>query len=234
MHEFFEIWNVPLDLRSFVETDNTGAPFITARPLIHLARNPVYANAIAYTPNNWASLRPSESWKEVMSHRSLFEIAALTQAFGIPPEVQNENRQKMSEFLQKIDSLSLWQLSPGKHATVLELQILWSIEILLESLHHLSILCVGRQRGVSWVSKLDFVTQGLRRQGWCPSRFVQITHLLPCLQYYLSLLPSFDHREHTTCTGIRCLNIPLAMTKSGPGHDEKTCNGYCVMVGGRV
>lgn len=37
LHEFSETWNIPLDLSSFVETDNTGAPFITTRPLIHLA-----------------------------------------------------------------------------------------------------------------------------------------------------------------------------------------------------
>ena len=90
---------------TFVKTDGTGATCITTRPLIGFARDVVYTNASAYSPSNWASLAPSESWEKVVSHRSLFEIAALTQGFEIPPGVQSENRQKMSDNLQIIKGL---------------------------------------------------------------------------------------------------------------------------------
>ena len=107
----------------------------------------------------------------------------------------------------------------------------WSISVLLESLENIGRLCFGRQGVISPRLDLDSVAAGMRCGGWCPSRFSQITHLSPSLLYYLSLLPSFDDRDHRECTAFRCLDAPLATTKLGPGCHEKICLGSCVMAG---
>ena len=231
LHEFSTVWKVSVDLGSFVETDEKGAAYITTRPLIAFARNVVHANAVAYAPGNWSSLVPSEPWEKVMSQRSLFEIACLALRFGMPQEVQSENQQRMRDFLQKLNDLSLWQPYPKISKTSLQWRIVWSISTLLETLENISRLCFGPQGVSSPRLDVDFVTADMRRGGWCPSRFSQITHLSPSLLYYISLLSSFDHRGHTACTSLRCLEAPLASTTPNPGHDEEKCHGSCAMLG---
>ena len=150
----------------------------------------------------------------------------------MPQEVQRENQRRMSEILQKVNNLSPWQPYPKTPMSSSQWRIVWSISVLLESLENISGLCFGPQ----WVTspRLDFeiIPADMRRKGWCPNRFSQLTHLSPSLLYCLSLLPSVDHRGHTGCTTIRCLDVPLTRTRPNPGHDEKTCggglrNGWC-------
>ena len=231
LHEFSKSWNVPLDLESFIESDNMGTAYITTRPLIGFAKSVVHANANAYAPSNWSSLAPLEPWKNVMAHRPLFEIACLTQRLGMPQEVQRENQRKMSGVVQKVNNLRPWQPNSKTTMTSSQWRIVWSISVLLESLANISLVCFGSQRLTSPRLDFDIIPAGMRREGWCPSRFSQLTHLSPSLLYCLRLLPSFDHRGHTGCTTIRCLDVPLTTIRPNPGHDEKTCGGSCAMAG---
>ena len=223
LHEFSKSWNIPLDLGSFIETDHTGTAYITTWPLVGFAQDVVSVNANAYAPSNWSSLAPLEPWEKVFSHRSLFEIACLTQHFGMPEQVRREDQRRMSQILQKVKNLSPWQPYPKTSMTSSQWRIVWSISVSRESLENIRMLCFGRQRVTSPRLDFDTIPADMRREGWRPSRFSQLTHLSPSLLYYLSLFPSLDHRGHTGCTDISCLDVPLMMTRPNPGHDEKSC-----------
>ena len=142
-----------------------------------------------------------------------------------------EHQLRMSEILQKVNSLTPWQPCPKPPMTSSQWRILWSISVLLEFLENISMLCFGPQRVTSPRLDFDIIPVDMRHVGWCPSRFSQLNPLSPSLLYCLSLLPSVDHRGHTGCTAIRCLDVPLTRTRPNPGHVEKTCGGRCAMAG---
>ena len=229
LHEFSVITEVALDLDAFTEIEETTR-WITTRPLIDFATRLVYTNARSYLPANWSSLVPSESWSAILMHRPMLVIACLTQRFGIPEAVQIERRRKLGELLRKIKSLPIWQTSPNQPCTASQRHILWSIGILLESIHYISQLCYGAQPETPPHLDLDYVFQKMKSCGWCPSRVShKMSYTSASARYMLSLLPSFDHRRHESCTEIRCLETPLVMTKPNIGHDEHTCQGFCLL-----
>ena len=92
-------------------------------------------------------------------------------------------------------------------------------------------LCYGEQPEAFPPLNLEQVFSDMRRRGWCPARVIdKKSTQSPSLIYMLSSLASFDHRKHEECTDIKCLETPLALTKSNVGHDTKTCDGVCYMV----
>ena len=229
VHEFSRTCGVPLDLDSLVETEETTS-WITTRPLIGFTTRLVYSNARSYSPANWTSLVPSEPWSAILMYRPMLVVACLTLRFGIPEKVQIERRRKLGELLKKVKSLPIWLNSPNQPSTMKQRHVLWSIGVLLESIHYISQLCYGKQPETPPHLDLDYVSDDMRSRGWCSSR---LSDKMSCIsasaRYMLGLLPSFDLRKHETCTGIRCFENPLTMTKPNIGHDEQTCQGSCVM-----
>ena len=101
-------------------------------------------------------------------------------------------------------------------------QLLVSIEILLETLRVVQSLLAGNIRApflrAEFPINVLYIRGRMLNHGWCPSRTSGVlsqSHGSGSVNYLLSLLPSFDSRDHGSCSIVSC-NLGPTSTISKP------------------
>lgn len=230
LHEFGEILGLPPDLNAFIVAAGAERryPRLTLSPLPAFLRDLVLHRAraqLGFTDETLAATQGSVPLTLVAAFSLVQEDAA---------ELDRE-RKRLCACLSRASAFLFNLLEacpevaegmPGQ-STARRLNVILFISCFIKALIQIA-RCVLEKLGQDilpgpWLGNL--FQAHMARAGWCPSQVESILYLDSSELFAACTMPSFDHRSHSKCSDIKCLE-----PAGPPTVHVSSCDGHCPLV----